>query len=1587
MRKLFIAILCLSISMMAKAQNFNRSVSFNYLIEADTVLYPFDGNPATSIGISGQVTFTSELGFVRFVVSDNYDDEYMIYESYRLFENDSTFSFSQKCEESCFFESYTPTELIVQVYDAIVNINSIETSNTTYSNPEFLRLTAAAAANNQKLTKIQNYIQNKGLIWIANSTKMSSMSYKQKAKIFGDGFRTYGYEFFSKGFFSVFGPDRYSSSKNYVSNFDWRNRHGANNPQSSYYDGDPLGTGWITPVVCQSEGCWLNDSFECDIDAEECERLGGDYRGASTCWIFGPTAQVEALTNLYYNQHLDVDLSEQFIACREGTVEANQPRKAIKHYKQEGVPLESCLPYSASLENCEDFCADSLIRVRITDYIEHGQQSMTDSLLKQYIINKGPLTASSLPLGYGLNNHCMALVGWGTIDEDVVENILGLPYENGYYDKDFLGLTYWIYKESMGSDENNSDYGFKYILHINNDAPENTYSISTPIHYNNLTEQDVRCVDTDGDGYYNWGIGPKPAHCPPCPDEPDGDDSNPNLGPLNSFGQCTIIGTYNASFENGWDNWMQVEVPNRDNGIFWRHSTPPPSNSTGPSYAQDGDYYIYIDTREMSSYAQKYSCIESPDINLHGSCNNILDFYYNMNIYDWNSGEDQPRIVLSTQNNNNTWKFNHPYWSEKGNHGPDWQHASILLPSDVKKVRLYVETGKYHFSDIAIDNITIGPWNYDNTPIVINDNTLWDENMIVNQDIIVENGGCLTIRKTSGTNLKIKLHSDAKIIVKPGGKLILEHCTLTNACPNELWQGIEIWGNKNANQFVDTNGQYTQGYVELRNGATIENAICALELWRPGYWSTTGGIVYAEDAVFRNNQRSVHALYYKNYHANGKETNYNASFTRCRFDVNWNYQGDEDHIFHKHVDLDHVRGISFQSCDFSVTEPSDNISYWTSGIAGYEAGFNVSGQCKNNNIYPCPSYDNSTFSGFQSAISALNDGTRTPPTISVTHSSFSKNDFGIYVNNLSNVSVRFCDFDVKRQDNWLCGAGIFLENAYNYSIEENALTKTNTYNGDGIGIIIKDCAVQSKIYRNSFENLHCGNLAWGRNILMKSSNNYIGLEYGCNTNTGNAIDFYVLGEDGVFSGIQSSQGSSLAAARNTFSANGYHFYNNGDHRITYYYYDATGFGDEQPLNNSEGNVRVESTTQTDNCPSNFGENPVSLVLTAAEKQQREQEYYDAYAAYNSLKSVYDSHIDGGSTSDMLDDIATATPTDMWVLRAQLLGASPYLSSPVLTAVSDRDDVFTESVLFEILLSNPEELKKDSLMDFLRNKTNPLPEYMMNILDQVANGATARTVMEARMAASRGEYTRAAGDIIRGLVNDTIINLIELRGWLGNLDDIHADHDIIATYVDEGNFTDALALANMLPTLYGLTGNDLTEHNDYVELLELYRDLYNDDRNTMQLDSTERVQVERIAHYGTGYPQSMAQAILYGTDWESYTDENPFNCPDLTIVEDAKGGDRIYTYTQEDLSKAMGMSVSVKPNPATTWTAVDYNLPKDDTKATVTITSALGVTMLSSELNGHQGQKVLDLRHLSDGVYVYTVRCGEFVQTGKLVVTK
>ena len=103
--------------------------------------------------------------------------------------------------------------------------------------------------------------------------------------------------------------------------------------------------------------------------------------------------------------------------------------------------------------------------------------------------------------------------------------------------------------------------------------------------------------------------------------------------------------------------------------------------------------------------------------------------------------------------------------------------------------------------------------------------------------------------------------------------------------------------------------------------------------------------------------------------------------------------------------------------------------------------------------------------------------------------------------------------------------------------------------------------------------------------------------------------------------------------------------------------------------------------------------------------------------------------------------------------------------------------------------------------------------------------------------------------------------------------------------------------------------------------------------------------------------------------------------DIFDYDDPTGMEESMAETQPRLQ------MSVHPNPATTWAAIAYTLPNGNTKAELSIFNAMGLRVKLVELEGNEGQKVLDLRELSNGVYTCTITCGGFLQTQKLVVTK
>ena len=144
------------------------------------------------------------------------------------------------------------------------------------------------------------------------------------------------------------------------------------------------------------------------------------------------------------------------------------------------------------------------------------------------------------------------------------------------------------------------------------------------------------------------------------------------------------------------------------------------------------------------------------------------------------------------------------------------------------------------------------------------------------QDIVIDSLATLTITCT------LEIVDSARLIVRPGGKLIVNGGTLTNACEGEMWQGIIVEGNPSLPQYAQR-----QGSVILNN-ATVENARNAITTRGAdtnAVYEHTGGIVQATNTLFRNNRRSVEMTLYENRNGVGDAIDNVSHFNNCTFRI------------------------------------------------------------------------------------------------------------------------------------------------------------------------------------------------------------------------------------------------------------------------------------------------------------------------------------------------------------------------------------------------------------------------------------------------------------------------------------------------------------------------------------------------------------------------------------------------------------------------------------------------------------------------------------------------------------------------------
>ena len=489
----------------------------------------------------------------------------------------------------------------------------------------------------------------------------------------------------------------------------------------------------------------------------------------------------------------------------------------------------------------------------------------------------------------------------------------------------------------------------------------------------------------------------------------------------------------------------------------------------------------------------------------------------------------------------------------------------------------------------------------------ITQDQIWDNNRNLKGDLEISANTTLTITGT------LRMAENAKIIVQPQGKLIVDGGAITNLCPGKMWKGIRVLGNKNQRQLA----QY-QGTLEIKNGSVISNAKDAISTWDGEHYSTSGGIVKCTNSTFLNNRRSAEFMAYINHTSTGSETSNVSYFKNCNFTINDNNIFTAAGVTYSDIiTMWGVNGVAIRGCHFSDVRTGSPTR--GNAITLASAGANIKPSCTYgdyNANFPCfcTGESNNTFNGFAKGVNAENTGTNYP--FNVFKADFENCGISVYSNAVNNYNVTLSDFEMNCSSLFTETCGIYSESSTGYKIEGNDFYTTYTANPNGfnsLGIIMNNSGTDANsIYRNTFDKLTVG---------VGSATNNNSLQVLCNEFSNNFL-FDIWASPS----ISPTQGTSSESAGNKFSSGCYNFVSENSN-ITYYHSGA---------NNSTNNYcpyNSINVTKIPNITANECEPTICLLPTPIDPPiiigpilGKSATVNNDIALYESLQQIYESRL-------------------------------------------------------------------------------------------------------------------------------------------------------------------------------------------------------------------------------------------------------------------------------------------------------------------------------------------------------------------------
>jgi len=889
------------------------------------------------------------------------------------------------------------------------------------------------------------------------------------------------------------------------------------------------------------------------------------------------------------------------------------------------------------------------------------------------------------------------------------------------------------------------------------------------------------------------------------------------------------------------------------------------------------------------------------------------------------------------------------------------------------------QLGYWHYkaySEVTTKFLTACDYNSLNS-VIINANETWTTSKIIGGDLTVKAGKTLTVK------CNVYMPKMGKVIVEPNARLIVDGGRFTNGC-GEYWEGIEVWGSKAKNQYPINQPAY-QGKIELKNGAILENANCAVSLWKPSDYASSGGVIVSKDAIFKNNKRSVEFISYHNtLPVTGAPTRNLSEFTNTTFSVNNNYRIPTS-VFYAHVTLWDVEGVPFTACTFNNLQ--SNVVYQANsniGIFSIDAGYSVSSSC---DVIPpmgspCPAQNlhQSSFSGFSYGIRAQSGAAKN--SFSVDLALFDKNAVGIEIDGVNNCSVTRSNFEVGSNTSTNgppYQIGINTISASGYRIDENTFYPPAVAGITSVGCKITNSGINyNETYNNTFKQLYFAQ--WALGINRNGSNAFEGLQFLCNDHNNSSIKdimVTIYNPNGTNDGVRVYQGepNPMNSAGNTFSQNGNDpagDFSNYTNWPIIYYHDG---GTTQPIYYSTGVIPTLSTT-ANRCPTRFNNGHQRIALNQDQKDELNEIFIANRSAYNDILYTYSQLIDGGNTPAVLQEIMASWPQDAWELRNMLMSRSPYLSFDVLMGASKKG-ILPNAMILELCLANPEGSMNAELVNYLQyEKTNPLSQSMIDLIVANWKEKSSRSLLESALSKYNAAYSTASDFLIADQTLSEDQDDSHILEYLKQRNSLADNYQISDIYISDDDYSLTKETVEAIPNKFEINDQEKEEYDLYSSYLQFRESLYHDGRSISQLTNDEYNKLKEIASQNSQRTSVLAQNILcfFNGDCRDYFDNIPAS----------RYGNII---NSASIDKNNGNSyVKVNPNPCSTYADFSIQSPQIPVNASIQIKELTGKVIYVQKIQSLQTTYKVDISKLNGGVYLFEViNDNAFIDSGKLLI--